>query len=398
MALDMTSFDAALKQHYTSDRVENLVYKDNALLALIPKMEKFGGRNLPIPIIYGNPQGRSATFSTAQANKGNSKIEDFVLTRSKDYSLASVDNETMEASEGNANAFMEAATTEIDGALQAITRSLAIAMYRDGTGNIGQTTEVTGTTITLVDTESVTNFEVDMYLQFNDGSALRDSGATVKVTDINRDTGVLTVDTNLNTIAGITTLDYMNQEGDFDAKISGLADWIPDSAPGATAFFGVDRTSDVTRLGGIRIDGSSIPIEEALIKGAARIGREGGRPDYAFLNFEEFENLEKALGAKVQYTDVLTQDGAIGFKGILVHGPRGPIKVVPDQNCRPAKIYVLTMSSWKLYSLGMAPKMLEQDGLKWLREASADAIEIRTGYYAQMGCRAPGFNGVIALT
>jgi hypothetical protein len=42
MALDLTSFSAALKQHYTSDRVENMVYKDNPLLAMMPKMESFG--------------------------------------------------------------------------------------------------------------------------------------------------------------------------------------------------------------------------------------------------------------------------------------------------------------------------------------------------------------------
>lgn len=42
MGLDMTSFDAALKAHYTDDMVMNLVFKDNPLLALIPKMENFG--------------------------------------------------------------------------------------------------------------------------------------------------------------------------------------------------------------------------------------------------------------------------------------------------------------------------------------------------------------------
>ena len=46
MSLDMTSFASALKQHYTSDRVENMVYADNPLLALMPKYEQFGGKNL----------------------------------------------------------------------------------------------------------------------------------------------------------------------------------------------------------------------------------------------------------------------------------------------------------------------------------------------------------------
>ena len=114
MSLDLTSFQPVLKQHYTNDRVENMVYKDNPLLAMLPKYEQFGGENLKLPIKYGIPQGRSATFSTAQANKTNSQYKAFLLTRSKDYSLASIDNETIEASKGNSNAFLEAATTEIE--------------------------------------------------------------------------------------------------------------------------------------------------------------------------------------------------------------------------------------------------------------------------------------------
>ncbi len=48
MSLDMTSFASALKVHYTDQRVENMVYQDNPLLAMIPKMTSFGGKNLPI--------------------------------------------------------------------------------------------------------------------------------------------------------------------------------------------------------------------------------------------------------------------------------------------------------------------------------------------------------------
>lgn len=48
MSLDLTSFAAALKQHYTDDRIENMVYSDNPLLAMLPKMQDFGGKNLPI--------------------------------------------------------------------------------------------------------------------------------------------------------------------------------------------------------------------------------------------------------------------------------------------------------------------------------------------------------------
>lgn len=46
MSLDMVTFASALKAHYTNDKIENMVYTDNPLLAMIPKMETFGGKNL----------------------------------------------------------------------------------------------------------------------------------------------------------------------------------------------------------------------------------------------------------------------------------------------------------------------------------------------------------------
>jgi hypothetical protein len=89
-------------------------------------MEDFGGRNLPIPTIWGNPQNRSATFATGQALTSSTSTSAFLLTRVKDYSFATIDNETLEASKGDANAFLEAATTEIDGAINTLSLALAL--------------------------------------------------------------------------------------------------------------------------------------------------------------------------------------------------------------------------------------------------------------------------------
>lgn len=401
MSLDMTSFAAALKQHYTAQAVENMVYKDNPLLALMPKYEQFGGELMKLPIKYGIPQGRSATFATAQSNKTNSQYKAFLVTRAKDYALASIDNETIEASKGNPNAFFEAATSEIDGAIESATRSLATALYRKGSGSIGQcAASVTGTSIQLKQVEDVVNFEVGMEIVFStaDGGGSVKSGS-VTVTGVNRDTGVLTVDA-LTAIAGgsgVAANDYIFVQGDYDLKIKGLLAWLPSSAPTTgDSFFGVDRSSDATRLAGIRYDGSAQPIEEALVDAASRLAREGGKPDYCFLSYSKFADLEKALGSKVQYVD-LKANAEIGFRGIVISGPRGPIKVVPDQNCPSDRAFMLTLSSWKLASLGKCPKILDSDGMKMLRETSADAVEVRVGYYAQVTCNSPGWNANVYL-
>lgn len=401
MALDLTSFDAALKQHYTSDMVQNMVYKDNPFLALVAKYEDFGGRNLPIVLIYGNPQNRSATFATAQAGTSNSKLEDFILTRVKDYSIATIDNETLEASKGNANAFMEAATVEIDGSINSLTRSVAISLFRDSSGYVGQlnaepTEVVSPFVIQLKSAEDVTNFELGQVLVVfaakAGGSARTSNGtlASFPIVGINRSTGALTVTGAYDASGTIAADDYIFVNGDRGLKISGMEGWVPASAPSSTAFFGVDRSVD-TRLGGLRLTGTSLPIEEALINGASLCAREGGKIDHFFMSYAKYAELEKALGSKVQYID-LKVNPEVGFRGIMVNGPRGPIKCIPDQNCPATTIFGVQLDSWKLYSLGKAVRVIDSDGLQMLRQSSADGVEVRYGFYGNLGCNAPGRN------
>ena len=405
MSLDMTSFDSALKQHYTNDAVLNMVYRDNPLLAMIPKMEEFGGRDLPIPLIYGNPQGRSATFSQAQTRGGvtHSNLKDFRLLRVKDYSIATIDNETLEASKGNANAFLEAATVEIDGAINSLSRSIAISLYRSGFGEIGQVanTSYSTTVLTLTNTDDITNFEVGQVLCFAstlNASVLRGSSVkTLNVVAVDRSAGTVTLSGNISTVDTntVATNDYIFVYGDRQdsatptaLKLSGLEGWIPASSPSATLFFNVDRTSDVTRLAGQRKNGASVPIEECLIDGAAQVSREGQKLTHYFCNYAKYAELEKALGSKVQYIDMQVT-AEVAFRGILINTPRGPVRVVADQNCPSNRIFGLNMDYLKLYSLGKAVRVIDTDGLQMLRQATSDGVEVRYGMYGQMGIRGP---------
>jgi len=74
------------------------------------------------------------------------------------------------------------------------------------------------------------------------------------------------------------------------------------------------------------------------------------------MSYTKFSDLEKALGSKVQYIDVKA-NAEVGFRGIQINGPRGPIRCIPDQNCPSDRAFMLQMDVWKLYSLGKAPKM-----------------------------------------
>jgi len=254
----------------------------------------------------------------------------------------------------------------------------------------------------LADIEEVVYYEVGMEIVFaaTEAGALRGSGVSVAVVGVNRDTGVVSFAAGgIAALTGVIAGDFMFVDGDQGLKITGLDGWLPETAPTAgDSHFGVDRSADASRLAGVRVDGSALPIEEALIKGAARGNREGGRMDVCWISYGKFEDLEKALGSKVQYMVSQAFGRAdIGFEGIAIKSNKGTINVIADPFCPGDVAYMLTMKTWKLYSLKKAIRILDLDGNRLLRESDADAVELRIGGYSQLGCNAPGYNVRIKL-
>jgi hypothetical protein len=380
-----------------------MTYKDAPLYALMPKYKDFFGKNYPMPMRVTNPQGRSANFGDAQANKTPSNYKDFTLTRVRDYSLASIDSESWMASERDAGAFLRLATGEIDGALASLKRSVCFSLYGDGSGALGAVagspTAANPSVITLANVEDIVKFEVGQVLQARSGATARVFATGVSeatVVKVDRDIGTITTDVdNSGNTDTIVANDTLNVVGDYNAKLSGLSAWVPVTAPSSAAFFGVDRTIDMTRLGGVRVAGSNKPLDEAYIDAARRAGREGGNPEYAFAGFSRYAALEKTLGSRVVYDDV--EVAGIGFRGIKISGPQRAITVLPDRDCPENYSWLLQMDTWGLYSLKEPIQILDLDGNKTLRESTADAYEVRCAMFGQVGCDFPGANVVLSF-
>jgi len=407
VSLDLTAFSFAMKEYYTDDEVQRVTYEDHPFFAQVAKDEKFFGKVLPVPLIYGNPQGRSASIAKAVANQTASKGVEFLLTRAKDYMVATIDNETMEASENDEGAFMEAAIVETDGSLSQLSDSISISLFGNGGGALGQiaNSAFNTPTITLTDPYSVVNFEVGMSLDISvddgtGGNGVRTATGTPAITAIDRAAGTITLGaTNLSTWwAAVAQNDYIFVQGDYNAKLKGLAAWIPYTTPTSTAFFGVDRTPDPVRLAGVRYDASSLPIEEALVELVSRVEQiGGGHPDVGYLNPAQWRSLEKALGARVQYVNP-TGDALVGFTGIRIAGKKGPCVFYADNNCPNTRAYALTSKTWKLRTLGKPTKLFKGDGLQFLRGSTTDDLQFRVQFYGNLACNAPGWNGVANLT
>jgi hypothetical protein len=322
---------------------------------------------------------------------------------------------------GDAGAFVDEAKLVVDTSIRNISNDIAFGLFNKGTGSRGQMGVITlsgantSVSITLSDANSVVQFEVGMVLlaTATDGSA--PSSDYVTITAVNRSSGIISGVSSVNPSntlsANWAANSYLVVQGDIPGagasnpssflKITGFGGWLPTTAPSAgDNFWGVDRSADVTRLAGVRYDGRSQSIEEALIYAASLVAREGGQPDMCFMNFASYAALEASLGSKVQYVDVKHDEADIAFAGIRVHAPYGPITIIPDRNCQSQTAYLLTMDVWKLRSLGKAPHILTygMEGLEGLRVGTADALEIRIGMYGNLICSAPGWNCVVQLS
>lgn len=400
--LDTTTASAVLKSYYTNQRVQSLMYKDAPFYALLEKHKDFYGANYPLPMRVTNPQGRSSTFSNAQAQKVASNYKTFTLTRASDYSLASISSEAIMASETNPGAFLKLATAEIDGALESLKRSISWSLFGDGTGALGAVTSISSAdpaVIQLTNVEDIVKFEVGQLIQMRSGATTRvfASGVTTAtIAGVDRDAGTITTDVdNSGNTDTLNVGDTLNVVGDYNVKLKGLAAWVPSTAPDSTSFFGVDRTIDVTRLGGVRVSSTGKPLDEALIDAARRLGREGANPDYAFAGFSKYAAIEKTLGSRVQYEDI--EVAGIGFRGISISGPQGKITVLPDRDCPENRIYMLEMGTWGFYSLKEPAMIVDLDGNKMLRDGAADSCEVRCATYSQLGSNAPGHNAVLTF-
>jgi len=380
---------------------------DTICLAMMPKFEGFGGRNMPVVLEYGHPAGRSQVFGTAQANATPSLFEDFLLTRVHDYGVTQITGEVADAMETDSYSWVRGITNQINGIMKQTARNLHIMAYRAGDGFRGVAGVVAGALITLTQPEDAANFEVGMSIDSCTGAGAP-AGFPDTIAAINRITGVLT-----STLAAwpgpVAAADNLFVEGDYTIAaginmVSGLSAWVPPAAaPGAGLFFGVNRTLDATRLGGLRLlaGAAGMTIEEGLIAGAFQVDQYGGTPTHCFMHPVNYRDLVNALGAKCNYERVQSQHAGvkapIGFRAVMLDGPKGPVACVSD-NAAPLGIaWMLDLSTWVLASLGPAPKLLMRDGNKILRQAAADGYEVRCGYYAQIGCKAPGYNCAITL-
>jgi hypothetical protein len=405
-AITRSDLDNILKRYYAK-RMEKLVFnaKMRPFLSMVPK-QQFGGNMYVHPIQYEYMTGRSHSFSIAQANANASKYVQLQVDEDElvpFYGSVYFSTRALRAAGNDPYSYIKQQALKFDDILEGLANDMETALFGLAYEYIGYVSSAsdagTYTTVTLSNAGDALKFEVGMKIDFSTyTSGLTPTTYTVRAVDYNAGTVQLTVD---DVSATCAAKPYMFVQGNSNYAsgltlgFCGLQTLIPSTAPTDT-LFNIDRSLNPVRLGGNRFTGDLGAIEnsifDALVGTHNAVGNHG---DFCFVNSTLWGALAKEMGQDVQRRP---QEGVGGWSTLTIRGPVGDVKIVSAPKC-PANLgYVLKMDSFKLLSLGEPLSIFDDDGIRVLRAATEDAMEVRASGFSQLCCVRPGDNTVIAFS
>lgn len=385
------------------DGLADATYRDpkNTFLALIKKNTRAVGSLFEVAVQTTAGGGRSADFAAGKRNNGGGTGQRFAFPYMNDYSWCRVDAKDMAAARAS-GAIVETLSHEMKNTMANIKRSLASSVAGDGSGKIGKISAIPATTpagsFRLDNWRDLVHFQVGMVLETNPtrtGAAGSMRAGTATVTGISDSrTNPLVYFTATGGWAPVVA-DFVYVEGDYDAKVKGIQAWIPVTAPTTgDSFGGVDRSTNPRQLAGIRVDASAEATHtEALLASGEEFKIYTAETTHVILSPADWIQLEREQESKKRLVEV-ENEYKIGIKGLELED--GSV-AVQDPYFPKGYAYRINADTWTLMSMGEAPHLANEDGLKMLRVADADAFEAMVRYWANLKCDAPYENGVVTL-
>lgn len=402
-----TNLNKILKTFYQPKVVQDLIFKDQPLFAMIPKDTNATGGTQDYVVNFAESQSASPAFAEAQASSNGPGLARFSMTTVELHSVKTLEHKIKMQTERDEGAFMKAALKVNSDAMLNISKNIARSLYRSGWGDIGRIATRSGSTITLTNVDDAIHFvpgKVVVFADSQSSSALRDSGDSLQVLGRNLYTGVITFTTAVSNISGLADGDWIFTKGARQDSASpvrlelcgmGSAGWMPASVSPSENFFGVDRSTD-SLLTGVYQTGSYAAIEDSLVDLCLTIGKQGGKTDVIMVSFDTYSQLLKnASGSIIRDSQVKAQN--LSFASIKLMTQSGPVNIVPDALCPKNECNALQLDTWKLTSMGELIKRFEDDGLSSLRASNSLDVEFRYYSYHQLYNTAPGYNGKLVL-
>lgn len=392
-----TDVQYIFKTGFTDEAVARDVSKDHPLFASIARKGMFNGRGQFYSIKTANSQGVSSGFDEAQASISTTQGVQPYVTRVTKYGFIRLNGEDMKAAP-NDGAFYDYVTDQTDSIIEEVGNDLALDLYGDASGMRGRISSLVGNVLTLTNADDVRKFGIGMTIVGDDNaSGLSPRAGSTTVTAIDEDTGTVTVANAAS--ANLAQNDYLFRYGDGGVCVQGLALCTPLVAPvfGADSFRTIDRGSNVRKLAGVRLTGSSA-IEEDIGLLAVKCKQNVKRAfDRFYLNPINFHSVVQRLGARIEY-DGGGGEATAGFETIKIATEGGTVGLVSDPDCPTTLGYGVRMSEHFIWHLDEFPHIVRDgDGKTAMKVYNADSIEIRIRAWWNYVQRMPGAFGVLSI-
>jgi hypothetical protein len=415
-ALSMSDFTSMVKQKYIYSKSALIdVMRQTPLLGLLPKDTELTDYN-NVPIEYGATGGVSSTIAKAITNQLGGKYTKFVCRPVNLYAYGLIANAVIRNCKGP-EALLKPLDNEMKNMKLSFGVQLSANMFSNKGFALGRAYATPGGTaydLVLKDTYDAIKFQVGQKIAAasTDGTSgsLRDSGDTCTISAINRQTGTLTTDTGYWTtvISGLVGDDYLFLDGTFGVGADGIDGWVPATAPGGSdSFNGVNRSVDVERLAGVRIDGTGMPFEEAVNIAGADCSYGGLTPNLMVVHPTVLAKLKNAYKDQWESAILKANGGGnkrmmeIGYAGLIVHTDFGDLEVLSDRFCPRTAVYLLSKDSWTVASCGDLVQFMQFDPSSdsIFRVASGtDSTEFALVAQWQLICNNPGRNARITIS
>lgn len=381
MAFTNSSILAMLKTYYAKAGLGNLLYRNDPLLKILgDKAERIEGKVQPFSALYSRGGAVSADATVAvELASTTAQAKEFNVTPGQLFSSCIYTNKEVLASRTKAGAYVPVATAKMFAALESFRKTLAIALYGSGHGELFTLTSdfnamTVGTAVTQtwpsnaiygVDPKSAVVFKTNI----NDPDSAAIAAGTIEA--VNPAAGTVTI---MPTVAGtpltgsIVCLKGCTDDEGNPLLPVGLGGWLKGNIATNDNFFGVNRSVAPERLAGVNYvapanEAKYLSIEKAMLN----IQSYGSAMDLIIANPFDALELQQEVESKTYFTKPEGGKGRskanVGYDGMGISIIGSFLdRVVTSPYCPRGKAYILDMETIKLWVYSNADKINDKEG------------------------------------
>lgn len=343
-------------------------------------------------------------------HKPSKKVRWHVEDPFAQYGFVAFDNLMLKRNQGGASLF-DVKSVEADEARDGMLDTTEFELWNDGSGSRGRIASLSGTAAeywaTLETSSDVYNFPYGAIMTGN--SAADGSGTEYddryEVTDLDPQGGRVQLTRVVDNTDPVLANAYLHVVGSAGDYMPGIPTFIPASTPSDT-LLGVQRGANPATSGWRfpYVSSLSETISGAFSGMHRWVAKDKGQ-FVVCLSTSDWYSLSQERDGKAAPADPTAMQ-KWGVNGLMVRTPYGDITCVAVPQMKSGRGYIIDWSSWRFYTLGNIPHVIDEDGQTFVRGGvdtpdgykNGDFIKMQLRMYKSLLCVKPMSNATFPTT